>query len=73
MVMRRLALAAARALLALRANAHRAVSVVFDSKGDVYDVSVGGFAPNGDLWLLEFRMYDARVRNVGRVLNPSGR
>src|SRR5262249_36592889 len=36
MVMRRLALAGALALVALRANAHPAVSVVFDSKGNLY-------------------------------------
>ena len=36
MVMRRLALAAALALLAIRANGHPAVSVVFDSKGNLY-------------------------------------
>jgi hypothetical protein len=29
-----------------------------------WSVSGGAFAPNGDLWLLEFRMYDARVRRV---------
>jgi hypothetical protein len=32
-----------------------------------WEVSGGTIAPNGDLWLLEFRLYDARVRNVGRV------
>jgi len=36
-----------------------------------WEVSGGAIAPNGDLWVLEFRLYEARVRNVGRVLNPS--
>jgi len=43
-----------------------AVSVVTRSKL-TWDLSGGGFTPNGDLWVLEFRLYDARVRNVGRV------
>jgi hypothetical protein len=47
-----------------------AVSVVTRSKL-TWDLSGGGFAPNGDLWVLEFRLYEARVRNVGRALNSS--
>ena len=47
-----------------------AVSVVAKSHWP-WEVSGGAIAPNGDLWVLEFRLYDARVRNVGRVLNPS--
>ena len=49
-----------------------AVSVVARSKL-TWDLSGGGFAPNGDLWVLEFRLYEARVRNVGRGFNPSSR
>jgi hypothetical protein len=49
-----------------------AVSIVTRSKL-TWDLSGGGFAPNGDLWVLEFRLYEARVRNVRRVLNPSSR
>ena len=49
-----------------------AVSVVAKSHWP-WEVSGGTIAPNGDLWVLEFRLYEARVRNVGRVLNPSSR
>jgi hypothetical protein len=40
-----------------------AVSVVARSHWP-WEVSGGGFAPNGDLWVLEFRLYDARVRKI---------
>jgi hypothetical protein len=42
-----------------------AVSVVAKSHWP-WEVSGGAFAPNGDLWLLEFRLYDARVRRIPR-------
>ena len=42
-----------------------AVSIVTRSKL-TWDLSGGGFAPNGDLWVLEFRLYDARVRRIAR-------
>jgi hypothetical protein len=31
-----------------------------------WSVTGGVFAPNGDLWLLEYAMYDARVRRIDR-------
>ena len=52
MVMRRLAIAAALTLLAVRANAHPSVSVLFDSKGNIYysDLEkIWRLAPNGAL------------------------
>ena len=43
-----------------------AVSTVAKSRWP-WVVSGGGFAANGELWVLESRLYDVRVRNVGRV------
>ena len=42
-----------------------AVSIVTRSKL-TWDLSGGGFAPNGELWVLEFRLYEARVRRIPR-------
>src|SRR5437870_4911472 len=41
------------------------VSIVTRSKL-TWDLSGGGFAPNGELWVLEFRLYEARVRRIPR-------
>jgi hypothetical protein len=49
-----------------RVTPQGAVSVVLRSPFS-WDLSGGAFAPNGDLWVLEFRLYEARVRNVGRL------
>ena len=54
----------------MRVTPDGAVSVVAKSHWP-WEVSGGAIAPNGDLWVLEFRLYEARVRNAGRVLNPS--
>ncbi|HEY3162279.1 MAG TPA: hypothetical protein VGJ78_25150 [Vicinamibacterales bacterium] len=48
-----------------RVTPRGAVSVVARA-ALTWDLSGGGFAPNGDLWVLEFRLYDARVRRISR-------